>query len=276
MKQKFAGLLVFMLVFSFGLTGCDWLFNGNGGKDDQPKSLTITEFGSNHENYYYQIDLFENETDIKEWFNYDNESLSKLCLQGQISGGLISKLLLDWDNEEGDFAPFTGTGPYYIFLQIFDMDLEESNYRFDQSYYLSAAIDFNGQQDIELKISDFDGFNPFNGNGGGDEPAGHFQISGTIIGDTKGYTEFDITVFYGSADQSIGYTWITDITEDNTWYVSNTMDPIYAIPGTNIYVIVEIWKEGEGFKEFGSYIIRTCDGQYKFDVVIDLDTPAAG
>ena len=358
MKQKFAGLLAVLLVFSFGLIGCDWLFdidykvtadgsstttstlltfvfeedviielneinitNGTGevskgnlngsGKNYNlaitvikegnisvsinrigivetaktvtvfketppagPKTLTITGFGSNHANYYYQIDLFENEDDIKPWFNNTGpESLSKLCLQGQISGGLISKLLLAWDDEKGEYNPFTGTGHYYIFLQVFDMDLEESHYRFDESYYLSAAIDFSGQQDIELTIDHFDGFNPFNGNGGGD---GLHIFKGTITG--TGFKEVDIIIHYDCDIMGpgvFGYIWGFQFTNSSNWQVVNSaFDPVYITLGATIWGKVEEWDgTSMGPPRFFT-ITESYDGEtYLFENInIDLDS----
>ena len=366
MKQKLIGLLAIMLVFSFGMIGCDWLFDdGDGGDDDinytveangssgsvpsttltfvfdddvtitandititngtgtvtkgnlngsgksytlgitvttagnisvsinktgissaaksvtvhketevtgGEKSLKITGFGSNHENYHYEINMFENYEDIETFFHMGSESLSKLWLSGKISGGLISKELLEWDYELEEYKPFTGTGPYFIFLQVFDiLDPEESGYPTDFSYYISeVAVSFSAK-DTELLISDFEGWDPW-GNGGGDGP---FTVSGTITG--TGYTYVSIVIYHDD------HMWIGSVGvyleyEDYWEIIGGIYEPLFLEHGSVIWGVVSEWDDDLGPINPRTFnITPSYNGESYFDNIdINLDTLAYG
>jgi len=240
MKLKLIGLMAVMLIFSLGCFGCDWLF-------DDGIDYEVTANGT---------------------IGSVTTTALTLTFKEDISGLVAGDITITNGTGEAAKGSLSGSGKSYTL-----------NVNVAKAGSISVKIDKEGIKST-AKTETVHFYTPGgngNGNGGGKEPggggAGYFQISGTIIGNARGYTNLDVTVYYGNVYTTIGYDMGIDIATDNTWYVGNS-DYIFAIPGATIYALVDTYCTVEKRPVYlGYFTLRICDGQYQFNAVINLDSP---
>jgi hypothetical protein len=105
-KKILLVMLAVALVLGMTLVGCKDA--GGGGSSGGAKSITITGLPSG---YHDEVDI--------EIFS-DDDFIAYGYIEDEFTGTSATVPLYEWDDYSGDEKPWTGSGSYYIYLELDD------------------------------------------------------------------------------------------------------------------------------------------------------------